>query len=275
MNAANDFATGEEGQEGPSGPALFGLAITPEIIGIGIAVLGVALGGYLVFQLIMPELDKKTQLEEKIKTAEKQKQDLMDKIKKKAEALTKLDQAKQQKQDVTAMFASDVTLPTLLFDMNQRIREINVTVKDDDEKAKILKFEPVILKGQAPAAASPAALPTDPEAAYLVNDDSFGMGVAGKLRRKTYKVEIEGNFNQTKAFLRALEKMQALLVVKNLKTQLQQQQAGPVEVELRQGKIIPVNPPPPKLKTSFDLNALLPLKQEATPTPTPQASPSK
>jgi len=275
MNAANDFATGEEGQEGPGGPALFGLAITPEIIGIAIAVLGVALGGYLVFQLIMPELDKKTQLEEKIKTTEKQQQDLTDKLKKKAEALAKLDQAKQQKEDVTAMFASDVTLPTLLFDLTQRIREINVTVKGDEEKAKILKFEPVVAKPQGPGAAKPGDLPTDTEAAYVVNDDSFGMGVVGKLRRKTYKVEIEGNFNQTKAFLRSLEKMQALLVVKNLKTQLQQQQAGPVEVEWRQGKIIPVNPPPPKLKTSFDLNALLPLKQEVTPTPTPQPSPSK
>jgi|JI102314DRNA_FD_contig_123_65444_length_8838_multi_5_in_0_out_2_4 type IV pilus assembly protein PilO len=275
MNAANDFATGEEGQEGPGGPALFGIAITPEIIGIGIAVLGVALAGYLVFQLIMPELDKKTQLEEKIKTTEKQQQDLTDKIKKKTEALAKLEEAKQQKQDVTAMFASDVTLPTLLFDLTQRIREINATVKSDEEKAKILKFEPVIVKPQAPGGAKPGGLPTDTEAAYVVNDDSFGMGVVGKLRRKTYKVEIEGNFNQTKAFLRGLEKMQALLVVKNLKTQLQQQQAGPVEVEWRQGKFIPVNPPPAKLKTSFDLNALLPLKQEATPTPTPQASPSK
>ncbi len=275
MNAANDFATGEEGQEGPGGPALFGLAITPEIIGIGIAVLGVALAGYLVFQLIMPELDKKNQLEEKIKTTEKQQQDLTDKIKKKAEALIKLEQAKQQKEDVTTMFANDVTLPTLLFDLTQRIREINATVKGDEQKAKILKFEPVFAKPPAAAGAKPGAIPADPEAAYVVNDDSFGMGVVGKLRRKTYKVEIEGNFNQTKALLRSLEKMQALLVVKNLKTQLQQQQAGPLEVELRQGKIVPVNPQPPKLKTSFDLNALLPLKQEATPTPTPQASPSK
>ena len=275
MNAANDLATGEEGQEGPGGPALFGLAITPEIIGIGIAVLGVALGGYLVFQLIMPELDKKTQLEEKIKTTEKQQQDLTDKIKKKNEAQGKLNEAKQHKEDVTAMFASDVTLPTLLFDLTQRVKEINATVKGDDEKAKILKFEPVLAKPPAAAGAKPGAIPADPEAAYVVNDDSFGMGVVGKLRRKTYKVEIEGNFNQTKAFLRSLEKMQALLVVKNLKTQLQQQQAGPMEVEWRQGKIIPVNPQPPKLKTSFDLNALLPLKLEATPTPTPQASPSK
>ncbi|MEY3870749.1 MAG: hypothetical protein RLZZ338_4643, partial [Cyanobacteriota bacterium] len=260
MNAANDFATGEEGQEGSGGPALFGLAITPEIIGIGIGVLGLALGGYLVFQLIMPELDKKTQLEEKIKTTEKQQQDLTDKIKKKTEALTKLDEAKQHKEDVTAMFASDVTLPTLLFDLTQRIREINATVKGDEEKAKILKFEPVIAKPPAAAGAKPGGLPTDTEAAYVVNDDSFGMGVVGKLRRKTYKVEIEGNFNQTKAFLRSLEKMQALLVVKNLKTQLQQQQAGPMEVEWQQGKIIPVNPQSPKLKTSFDINALLPLK---------------
>jgi type IV pilus assembly protein PilO len=275
MNAANDFATGEEGQEGAGGPALFGIAITAEIIGIGIAVLGVALGGYLIFQLIMPELDKKTQLEEKIKTSEKEKQDLQDKLKKGTEVGNKLAEAKQQKQDVTAMFASDVTLPTLLIDITQRVKEINDKVKSDEEKVKILKFEPVMLKPQAPPGAKPGAIPTDPEAAYVVRDDSFGMGVVGKLRRKTYKMEIEGTFNQTKDFLRSLEKMQALLVVKNLKTQLQQQQAGPMEVELRQGKFIPVNPPPPKLKTSFDLNALLPLKQEVTPTPTPQPSPSK
>ncbi|MEO9124350.1 MAG: hypothetical protein ABI262_06645 [Microcoleus sp.] len=47
-----------------------------------------------------------------------------------------------------------------------------------------------------------------------------------------------------------------------------------IEVDFLKGKIVPIQQQPTKIKTAFDLHALLPLKQEEklpTPAPTPGA----
>ncbi|MBD0313886.1 MAG: pilus assembly protein PilO, partial [Microcoleus sp. T3-bin5] len=149
-------------------------------------------------------------------------------------------------------------------DMTQLVNRINAGVQGDDLKAKITKFEPYL-----PAAAATAALAAqDPD---ILADTSFGPSLAGKLRRKKFKVEFEGNFAQTRNFMRNLELMQSLLVVRNLKSELLSSTQA-IEVDFLKGKIVPVDRPLTQIKTAFDLHALLPLKQEEKP-PTPAPSP--
>ena len=162
------------------------------------------------------------------------------------------------------MFASDASANTLLLDMTQLVNRINAGVQGDDLKAKITKFEPDM--PPATATATPGA--PDPD---ILADSSFGASLAGKLRRKKFKVEFEGTFDQTRNFMRNLELMQSLLVVRNLKSELLASNQ-PIEVDFLKGKIVPVEQPPTKIKTAFDLHALLPLKQEEKP-PTPAPSP--
>lgn len=268
MTAANEFVPGEEG-EVEGGMALFGLSLTPEIIGIAIGVVGLGLAGYFAFQLIMPELQKGNDIKDKIDAAQREQQDLDRKIKLRTEAENNLEKAKSQRGEVTAMFASDGSLNILLLDLNERVKEINAGIQGDLDKAKLLKFEPV-LPSPPPGQANPKAVSVDKEALYVVNDSSFGSGVTGKLRRKMYRVEFEGTFEQTRNFFRKLERMQSLLVVKSLKTQLSTTGNSALDVEWQDGKIVPVGIQKPKLRTSFDLHALLPLKQ---PDPSPSTSP--
>ena len=162
------------------------------------------------------------------------------------------------------MFASDASANTLLFDMTQLVNRINAGVQKDDLKAKITKFEPDI----PPPAATDAPVALDPD---ILADTSFGPSLPGKLRRKKFKVEFEGNFAQTRNFMRNLELMQSLLVVRNLKSELPPSPPS-IQVDLVKGKIVPVDQPPTIIKTAFDLHALLPLKQEEKP-PTPAPSP--
>jgi type IV pilus assembly protein PilO len=163
------------------------------------------------------------------------------------------------------MFASDASADTLLLDMTQLVNRINAGVQGDDLKAKITKFEPYMLP---PAPATAATVARDPD---ILADTSFGPSLAGKLRRKKFKVEFEGNFAQTRNFMRNLELMQSLLVVRNLKSELLSS-TQPMEVNFLKGKIVPVDQPQTLIKTTFDLHALLPLKQEEKP-PTPAPSP--
>ena len=75
------------------------------------------------------------------------------------------------------------------------------------------------------------------------------------------KVKFEGSYPQTRAFMIAIERMQMLLVVKNLRTKLEQGNKV-IEVEWRQNKFVPVSKPESRLITSFDMHALLALSEQ-------------
>ena len=259
-----EFITSDKQEEDTGTQEIFGIKLTPQVQAIGIAVLGLLLAGGLGYKFVLPEFQKGDEFKQKITESKQTQQQLQAQIQKKAEAETKQEEAKQRRANVTAMFASDAGVTTLLFDMTQLVNRINAGVQGDDLKAKITKFEPYL---PAPGAtATPAAL--DPD---ILRDTSFGPSLAGKLRRKKFKVEFEGNFAQTRNFMRNLELMQSLLVVKNLKSELLSS-TQQIDVDLVKGKIVPVDQPQTLIKTAFDLHALLPLKQEEKP-PTPAPSP--
>ncbi len=258
------YSPGGEQAEESSAQELFGIKLTPQVQAIAIALLGLGIAGGIGYQFVMPEMQKTADIKQKISDAKTTQLSLQTQIKKRAEAEAKQEQAKQRRADVTSMFASDAGSNTLLLDMTQLVNRINMGVVGDQGKAKLKKFEPDILPAAAPATAGAV----DPD---ILKDTSFGPSLAGKLRRKKYKVEFEGNFAQTRSFMRNLELMQSLLVVKNLKSELAEA-TQTIEVDFLKGKIVPVQQPQTKLKTSFDLHALLPLKQEEKlPSPSPSA----
>jgi type IV pilus assembly protein PilO len=280
MTVANEFGPGGQAEES-SGKEIFGIKLTPQIQAIAIAVVGLGIAGGIAYQFVLPEMQKTDEIKQKISEGKQTQLQLQAQIQKKAEAETKQDEAKQRLVEVTAMFASDASANTLLLDMTQLVNRINSSttltdrssttltdragVQGDEDKAKLTKFEPDIL----PTTTTAVAGAVDPD---ILKDTSFGASLAGKLRRKKYKVEFEGNFAQTRNFMRNLELMQSLLVVRNLKSELVVSNPT-VEVDFLKGKIVPVVQPQAQIKTTFDLHALLPLKQEEKP-PTPTPSPS-
>ena len=260
-----EFISSDKQEEDTGTQEIFGIKLTPQVQAIGIAVLGLLVAGGLGYQFVLPEFQKGGEFKQKLTESKQTQLQLQAQIQKKAAAEAKQEEAKQRRANVTAMFASDATANTLLLDMTQLVNRINAGVQGDDLKAKITKFEPYL---PPPAAATAAQAALDPD---ILRDTSFGPSLAGKLRRKKFKVEFEGNFAQTRNFMRNLELMQSLLVVRNLKSELPQS-TQPLEVDFVKGKIVPVAQPQTVIKTAFDLHALLPLKQEEKP-PTPAPSP--
>jgi len=250
MTLPNEF-TPTGGQEEVGTRGVFGIKLTSQVQAIGIAVLGFVIAGAFFYQFVLPEFQKGRQIKQKIDESKQAQQQLQVLIQQKAESEAKRSEAKQRWANVTAMFATDASTNTLLFDMTQLVNRINAGVQGDDFKAKITKFEQDILP------VAPTAAPTvlDPD---ILTDTSFGSSLAGKLRRKKFKVEFEGNFAQTRNFMRNLELMQSLLVVRNLKSELLSS-TQPIEVSFLKGKIIPLPQSYTKIKTAFDLYVLLPL----------------
>jgi len=246
MTAANEFI--QETEEEVSGPNLFGLQLTSKTIGIAIAVVGVLLAGAGIFKLVLPAMERGSNLNAEIQTKQQEIEQQNEKLLKREQAERDLEEAKQRRTNVTALFADEATLNTLMFDLNEQLNQINAGIQDDDLKAQIQKFEPVELENG--------------EYEQIVNDSSLGSPVNGKLRRREYEVEFEGSFEQTRQFLIALERMQPMLVVRNFESELMEQ-SPQVRGEYRQGQFVPLaDQPQRRIETSFDLHALLPLSQE-------------
>jgi len=242
MTVANQFIEDVDGES--SGPVIFGVPLTPKIMGIGAGVAGVLVAGFLIYKLVLPTLTTGQTLREDIKTKQDEIEKQDQRLREKDKAQKELAAAKIRRSTVTALFADDASLETLLFDINEQINKINAGIIDNSKLAQLTQFKPI-----------PLEKPED----EIVNDSTLGSEVNGKLRRRKYEVEFTGSFEQTRQFLVALERLQPLLVVRGLKSQLQDQ-ASVIEGEYRQGKFVPsANQPQRQLKSSFELQVLLPL----------------
>ncbi|MGL4500225.1 MAG: pilus assembly protein PilO [Planktothrix sp.] len=245
MTVANQFI--EDVEDEASGPVIFGVALTPKIMGIGAGVAGVLLAGFLIYKLVIPTLTIGQTLRADIKTKQDEIEKQDQRLREKDKAQKELEAAKIRRSTVTALFADDASLETLLFDINEQINKINAGIIDGGKLAQLTQFKPI---------------PLDKPEDEIVNDSTLGSEVNGKLRRRRYDIEFTGSFEQTRQFLVALERLQPLLVVRGLKSQLGDA-TSVIEGEYRQGKFVPSpNQPQRQLKSSFELQVLLPLSQE-------------
>jgi Tfp pilus assembly protein PilO len=137
---------------------------------------------------------------------------------------------------VLSLFSSEQTLDTLLFDIS------NIA---SAKKVKLTSFQPKA------------------GGAMAIEDSSLGQEVNGKLKRETISVEMTGSFENTQAFMRDLERLQPLLLMKNINFSIKPEDlVGTVYVDAQKKTARVVPQPPNNLKTTFTLEAILPLSPE-------------
>jgi type IV pilus assembly protein PilO len=238
MTISGDFvpSDGRDFGSEPAYPTVFGISLTPTVSGALIAVLGVGAAAYLLLNQVQPAWNQYQSLQAEAEQKETQIQQRGNIQKKIDDANKNLAQAQQRRTEVYSLFADEKTLDTLLLDLNRLVNA---------RKAKLSSFVPA------------------PEPATVITDSSLGATVNGKLKRKEITVNLEGNYEQTQSIMRSVERLQPLLLVKSFNSQLDQS-TQKITVD-RRGRLIPVGRPETNLKTSFKLQALLPLTpQEAT-----------
>ena len=218
---------------------------------LGLGILGLVGAGYVLSTFFLPAWDEF----QKIKADETTKQEMVDKQKsgqlerKLVEAESKLKQAETRKEQVLSLYASPSDLRTLLLDINKFFVARNV------------KLESFLPQGDA----------------VVVGDDSLGAAVKNKLKRQSFQVSLEGAFGDTHNLIRDLERLQPLILIKNLKTDLAQPNFDLTVVEDKdQTKVVPDKND--GLKTSMTLDVLIPLTPEeiaalAPPPPPPGTTP--
>ncbi|MBW4472813.1 MAG: pilus assembly protein PilO [Stenomitos rutilans HA7619-LM2] len=286
MTAGGDFLPNDPTLDAePSYPVVFGIALTPTILGILLAVGGIALATYLFLSLVQPALEKYNDLKQKVQTKEEQVQQAAAIAKQIADANANLEAAKKQRSEVLNLFSNESTLNTLLLDLNRQIETRNAGVARLEQQrlaacpAWVRNNAEELRKGGVELARKAALkdFTPDAKASGVITDNAYGSLVNNKLKRQVATVNFEGNVNQTQAIFRNIERLQPFLVFKDVKivigdgTQTTASNTRLFETRGSTIQFLANCQPEPKLTTSFKLEALSPLTPEEAKAATPPA----
>lgn len=247
MTLAGDFMSDEEqGYEAePEFPTVFGLQLSPVVVGVIAAILLVGAAIFAFLNLVRPRLQERAQLQQQIAEQEEQLRNPAERERLLAEAQARLESAEQLQADVLALFADEDSLETLLLDLNARVQSVNAGIDDEDRRAVLSRFD------------------VDQEASGVITDGSLGEAVNGRLERRVYNVEMEGSYAQIQSILRNIERLQPLLIVQEFDTNLStSDQTLAIDT---QGNFVADAPATTKLTTGFRLDALLPSDEPIEP----------
>ena len=229
MTFADDFAS--EDQLAEDYPSAFGITFTPMVMGVAIAVAGIALAAYGYMNSVKPA-------QEKYEQASAKKQELQTQLEKTkrgdlqlklAQLQSDLAKKKVLKSRVISMFTSEDDLETLLIDLDKFISA---------NQARLIDYQP-------------------DSNVTTINDASLGSGVQGKLKRKGISMTIEGTYTETKQILQDLERLQPLLMIQSISSTVDEK---PTAVFASNNtEIVPKEQA--VLKTKIKLDAILPSSQ--------------
>ncbi|MCM1981281.1 pilus assembly protein PilO [Lyngbya confervoides] len=225
----------EDGFDTPSYPVAFGVTLTPQVLGVLAAIGGVALAGYIGVQLVGPQLEQNQQAREAIAQKELDLSQKEASVRRLDELVASLNQVKDKREEVRELFSSQKALDTLLLDLNRVISTSN---------AQLMKFTP------------------NYEASGVVADGSLGPELNYKLKRQVTDVSFQGTFDQTLRIMQAIDRLQTVLVVQELKMEVGKNDDQSFQVE-------------PEVSSSFQLYAYVPLTPEEAAAAQQQAEQAK
>jgi type IV pilus assembly protein PilO len=250
----------QEGPPPPPGTLVLGpLKITPQIQGVAIALVGVALAGVVGWKLILPAMTQSQELEAKISELNNNIEGQKKRKAKLQEVTDMMENAKQEKENVMALFGKNDFLETLLFDVNKIVVEKHQGTIDKFNPAKNSSSDWILGKtpageGEQPAAAAPAAAPPAGGAAAAPAGPKLSEAIEGV----TIEVEMQGKWEEQQAALQDLERLSAMVLMDAFVLEVDRTNQKLLSPRLNQ--FIPQGEP--QLKTRFNLLAVVPLPAE-------------
>lgn len=246
-------ATMDEELQPAAGLSLFGVTLDSRILGIGLGVIGLVGAGFIFLQFISPllaEIDAaRLQISQKQQSINSKQQE----VNQKQDVPQKLEEAKRRKEAVLSLLPSAENLDTLILDINARLAELG---------------EPLIVSPVANISGS----------ALRSRLDDFSPGSVGEatperpFRTRDYKITISATYQDTVEFMRKLEQLRPLLIVKDVRLRPSTVQIDAENLTPEQKSYIAATLPP-LITTEFNLIAYIPLSPEELAKLTAQANP--
>ncbi|MGB3296519.1 MAG: hypothetical protein WBB01_26335 [Phormidesmis sp.] len=255
MTAFGDFIPPEDANfvDEPINPVVFGIELSPAIIGGLIALVGVGMAGYAFVKLVQPVAQTNETLRQEIATKEGQLISQQQQLADIAAVDAALEAAMVRRRSVYSLFANEETMDTLLLDINQRVESSNASLNGVRSQVQGRGIPPILVE---------AKLKTfTPGEAAVISDSSLGEGVNGKLKRETYSLQFSGDYAQTQSILRNLERLEPLLLIRDFSLTSGEPVAETVIGPNGQVVASPKTP----IETTFQLDALMPVGDVDTP----------
>ncbi|MEO1395389.1 MAG: hypothetical protein AAFV90_21005 [Cyanobacteria bacterium J06634_5] len=254
MAAVGDFIPPDDDFiDEPINPVVFGVELSPQIIGALIAVVGIAGAGYLFVKMVKPVAEQNTALRTDITTKTGQLQSQKQQLEDIAKIEAALEVAMQRRRNVYSLFANEKTMDTLLLDINQRIETSNASLSGVRAQVFDRGIPPILVEAQLET--------FNPGDKGVVSDGSLGENINGKIKRESYSIKFTGDYTQTQTILRNLERLEPLLLIRDFN--VTSGQPVPETVIGASGQVV-VQPKVP-INTSFEIDALMPTADADVP----------
>jgi type IV pilus assembly protein PilO len=288
MTASGDFLPADDNQAlevGPTYPTAFGIELTPKVQGIALAVLGL-IGAFALYNLVVkPVQEQKTALDAEVAQKQAQVDQQRASLQDRAALQAELNSALEQRVGVYSLLGGPQTLDTLLLDINQQIQNSNAAIAD------VLRANPATLDNAQLAALgltreqiqrvktqfadtpqvqkqlfSSELLRFNPSPAEPVTD--LGPELNGKLERVTVDVSMQALFPQTLSIMRNIERLEPLIIIKDV-----QQSIAPPPAETTEEELLGISR---LLLTDYTLEVLVPVGDPSVPPePPPPPAPAE
>ena len=264
MTLSGDFIPAEDDlYDEPINPVVFGIELTPKILGILAALAGIGLAIFLFQRFVQPVRQSNQELRATIAEKEQQLATQAERLEEIARLEEARDVALVQRRNVYSLFADESSMDTLLLDINQRIKNSNAPIAAARNQVQARGIPPILVEAQLQSFV--------PSGESVIEDGSLGPDVDGKLKRQTYSVQFSGDFAQTQAILGNVERLEPLLLLRNFSLS-----AGAAVTETvlnNQGQV--VGRPKQEINSTFEIDALIPTGDpnappEIAPPPPPE-----
>jgi type IV pilus assembly protein PilO len=260
MTVGGDFIPIDDQElDAPTYPTAFGIELTPQIQGIGIALIGVVAAGVLFNYVVQPERERNQELTAAVQERETQLVNQQATLANIEEIRAELEEAVQQRREIYSLFGNERTLDTLLLDLNQQIEAGNADLNTLLSNAGASGAQITRLRQETEDIApleswySAALSQFNPNqgASGVIDETRYGPELAGNFELRVVNVTLRGLFQQTQAIVRNIERLEPLIVVRDF-NQGPAAVPGGVPEELVRGFSRPVT-------TTFTLEVLVPI----------------
>ena len=254
MTLSGDFIPAEDGlYDEPVNPVVFGIELTPKILGILAALAGIGLSIFLFQRFVQPVRQSNQELRAAIAEKEQQLATQAERLEEIAQLEEEREVALVQRRNVYSLFADESSMDTLLIDINQRIKNSNAAIAGARNQIQSRGIPPILVEAQLSSFV--------PSGESVIEDGSLGEDVNGKLKRQTYNVQFSGDFAQTQSILGNIERLEPLLLLRNFS--LASAEAVTETVLNSQGQV--VGQPKQRINSSFEIDALIPTGDPSAP----------
>ncbi|MEM9808492.1 MAG: hypothetical protein AAF959_24795 [Cyanobacteria bacterium P01_D01_bin.56] len=264
MTLSGDFIPAEDDlYDEPSNPVVFGIELTPKVLGILAALAGIGLAIFLFQRFVQPVRQSNQELKTIIAEKEQQLETQAERLEEIAKLEEERDVALTQRRNVYSLFADESSMDTLLLDINQRIKNSNASIGSARNQIQARGIPPILVEAKLNSFI--------PNGEVVIEDSSLGEEVNGKLKRQTYDVQFSGDFAQTQSILGNIERLEPLLLMRDFS--LGAQETVTETILNAQGQVVGL--PKQRIRSTFAIDALIPTGDpnappEIAPPPTPE-----